>query len=143
MCRVGLTRSELIQTNRSGIEDPGQTVGDLLRPLAARVPERVALVDGADGRRWTYAELWADSGRLAAGYLHVEQDDVRALARGGRHRGRAVARLADHVHVVLRLQDPAQPLADEHVVVDDQDPRAVVTGQLGFILYLAGDRRQG
>ena len=68
MCRVGLTRSELIQTNRSGIEDPGQTVGDLLRTLAAWVPERVALVDGADGRRWTYAELWADA-LAVAGFL--------------------------------------------------------------------------
>ena len=45
----------------------GEVLGDLLRPWAARDPERVAVV--AAGRRYSYVELdtWAD--RLAAG-LH-------------------------------------------------------------------------
>src|ERR1700744_4993166 len=32
-----------------------------------RYAGRHALHDPASGRRWTYAELWADTGRLAAG----------------------------------------------------------------------------
>ena len=65
---VTLGRSELIRTDRTDIDDPGQTLGDLLGRLAARVPERVALVDGSDGRRWTYAQLWADA-LSVAGFL--------------------------------------------------------------------------
>jgi fatty-acyl-CoA synthase len=46
------------------------TVGDLLREAAADVPDQVALVAGvpdpAERRRWTYAELLADSERVAA-----------------------------------------------------------------------------
>jgi hypothetical protein len=71
-------------------------------------------------------DLAHGGGRLPAGNLDVEQDDVGALAGGGRDRVGAVARLPDHLHVVLRLEDPAQPLADEHVVVHEQDPGAVV-----------------
>ena len=45
------------------------TVGGILRTQAARTPDREALVeahmDGALGRRWTYAELLADAERLA------------------------------------------------------------------------------
>ena len=49
------------------------TVGDVLRAAAARTPDAAALheVDG-DGelrRRWTYAELLADSERLAHALL--------------------------------------------------------------------------
>jgi fatty-acyl-CoA synthase len=46
------------------------TVGDLLRRVAAEVPDRVALVDGSvpfrERRRWTYAELLAAAERVAA-----------------------------------------------------------------------------
>jgi fatty-acyl-CoA synthase len=47
------------------------TVGDLLRRAAARVPDRTALVDAnvADGRRWTFAELLADSELVARALL--------------------------------------------------------------------------
>jgi fatty-acyl-CoA synthase len=49
------------------------TVGDVLRAAAARTPEAIALVE-ADGdgelrRRWTYAQLLADSERLAHALL--------------------------------------------------------------------------
>jgi hypothetical protein len=47
------------------------------------------------------------------------------ICRGGGHGGRTVARLADYLHVVLCPEDPAQPLADEHVIVRDQDQGAV------------------
>jgi fatty-acyl-CoA synthase len=45
------------------------TVGGMLRTQAARTPNREALIeagmDGALGRRWTYAELLSDAERLA------------------------------------------------------------------------------
>ncbi|MFZ0385821.1 MAG: AMP-binding protein [Solirubrobacteraceae bacterium] len=40
-----------------------------------RFADRTALTDTASGRRWTYAELWADAGRLAAA---LAQSDVCA-----------------------------------------------------------------
>ncbi|MDE3131202.1 MAG: AMP-binding protein [Acidobacteriota bacterium] len=49
-----------------------------VRRNSLRFASRPALHDPAGGRRWTYAELWADSGRLAAG-LHergVRAEDV-------------------------------------------------------------------
>jgi fatty-acyl-CoA synthase len=52
------------------------TVGGLLREAAAAAPHRAALVEGrpgasapADRRRWTYAELLADSERVAQALL--------------------------------------------------------------------------
>lgn len=45
------------------------TIGGLLREIAARFPDTEALVeglpDGSAGRRWTFADLLADAGRLA------------------------------------------------------------------------------
>jgi acyl-CoA synthetase (AMP-forming)/AMP-acid ligase II len=49
-----------------------------VRRNSLRFASRPALHDPVSGRRWSYAELWADSGRLAAG-LHehgVRADDV-------------------------------------------------------------------
>jgi acyl-CoA synthetase (AMP-forming)/AMP-acid ligase II len=49
-----------------------------VRRNSQRFASRPALHDPASGRRWTYAELWSDSGRLAAG-LHergVRAEDV-------------------------------------------------------------------
>ncbi len=49
------------------------TIGDLVREAAERWPERTALIegriDGGSGRRWTHAELLADSERLAGALL--------------------------------------------------------------------------
>jgi fatty-acyl-CoA synthase len=49
------------------------TVGDALREAAARWGDREALVeasaDGSTGRRWTYAQMLADSERLAGALL--------------------------------------------------------------------------
>ena len=38
-----------------------------VRRNSHRFAARPALHDPATGRRWTYAELWEDAGRLAAG----------------------------------------------------------------------------
>ncbi|MGH2857381.1 MAG: class I adenylate-forming enzyme family protein [Solirubrobacteraceae bacterium] len=47
-----------------------------------RYADRPALHDPATGRRWTYAQLWADSGRLAAGLADagVQRGDVVLFA---------------------------------------------------------------
>ena len=49
------------------------TLGDLLRQVAAEVPERIALVEGVPNpvlrRRWTYAKLLRDSERVARALL--------------------------------------------------------------------------
>ena len=59
------------------------TVGDLLRSAALDAPDTVALMDGhpdRDRRRsWTYAELVADSERLAHGLLERFQPGERLL----------------------------------------------------------------
>ena len=48
-------------------------VGDVLRQVASEVPDRTALVEGvpdaARRRRWTYAQLLADSEKVAAALL--------------------------------------------------------------------------
>ncbi|MWA02921.1 AMP-binding protein [Actinomadura sp. LD22] len=62
----------------SDVETPGRTplvrlsLGDLLRRVAGEVPGRAALVDGdplGSGRQWTYAELLAESERIARALL--------------------------------------------------------------------------
>jgi fatty-acyl-CoA synthase len=49
------------------------TLGEALRHAAAAVPDRIALVegraDGAEGQRWTYAQVLADAERVAAALL--------------------------------------------------------------------------
>ncbi|MDE3134743.1 MAG: AMP-binding protein [Acidobacteriota bacterium] len=49
-----------------------------VRRNSLRFASRPALHDPVGGRRWTYAELWADSGRLAAGLYErgVRAEDV-------------------------------------------------------------------
>jgi acyl-CoA synthetase (AMP-forming)/AMP-acid ligase II len=49
-----------------------------VRRNSLRFASRPALHDPASGRRWTYAQLWEDSGRLAAGFaaFGVRAEDV-------------------------------------------------------------------
>ncbi|MFI5662028.1 AMP-binding protein [Streptomyces sp. NPDC051684] len=56
----------------------GDTIGRNLRRAVEAWPEREALVDMADGRRWTYAEFGADVEELARGLL------ARGIAKGDR-----------------------------------------------------------
>jgi fatty-acyl-CoA synthase len=49
-----------------------QTIGDNFDDTVLRFPDREALVDVAEGRRWTYAELRDDVDRLARALLAVE-----------------------------------------------------------------------
>lgn len=48
-----------------------QTIGDNFDATVARFPDREALVDVAQGRRWTYAQLQADVDRLARALMAV------------------------------------------------------------------------
>ncbi len=57
-----------------------------------------------------------------AGHLDVHQDDVGLELLGAGHALGAVAGLADHLDVVLDLQEGAQAAADHLVVVDEEDP---------------------
>ncbi|QQC89812.1 (2,3-dihydroxybenzoyl)adenylate synthase [Streptomyces alfalfae] len=56
----------------------GETFGGMLRDRAAEHPDRIAIVDPAGGRRWTYGELDLRAGRLAAGLL------ARGIEKGDR-----------------------------------------------------------
>jgi len=47
----------------------GETIGDNLRRIAVQFPAREALVDVPTGRRWTYAQLDADSDTVGAALL--------------------------------------------------------------------------
>ena len=47
----------------------GETIGDNLRRIAVTYPASEALVDVPTGRRWTYAELDADSDTVGVGLL--------------------------------------------------------------------------
>jgi len=67
MYQAKLTESHF--SAQGGPEPAPMTIGDMLRASAARAPNRPALkeldYDGQVGRCWTYAELLADSERLA------------------------------------------------------------------------------
>ena len=47
----------------------GETIGDNLRRIAVTYPAREALVDVPTGRRWTYAQLDADTDTVGVGLL--------------------------------------------------------------------------
>ncbi|MCS0637471.1 (2,3-dihydroxybenzoyl)adenylate synthase [Streptomyces sp. LP05-1] len=56
----------------------GETFGAMLRERAAAHPDRIAVVDPADDRRWTYAGLDLRADRLAAGLV------ARGIGKGDR-----------------------------------------------------------
>jgi len=63
-----LTVSHFVPDGSGPALRPEITVGQALREVAAEVPDDIALVEaapGGTGRRWTYAELLADSERCA------------------------------------------------------------------------------
>ncbi|MDN5794903.1 MAG: AMP-binding protein [Intrasporangium sp.] len=67
------TASETLSHTVGETEPPliEQTIGDNFDATVARFPDREALVDVAQGKRWTYTELQADVERLARALLAV------------------------------------------------------------------------
>ena len=56
------------------------------------------------------------------GHAHVHEDDVGAVELGQAHGVGAVGRLAHDLHVLLGLEDHAEPLAQQGLVVGQDDP---------------------
>ena len=54
---------------------------------------------------------------VAAGHADVHEHDVGSVLEGDHHRLVAVARFADHLDVVLGVEQRAEPAADECLVV--------------------------
>ncbi len=114
-----------------------------VRRNSHRFADRPALHDPASGRRWTYAELWADTGRLAA-----------SLAEAGVSAGDAVVfSLFNGPEFVLvwlatqRLGAVAAPInfrlspGEVAYVLDDSRPRAFIyDGSLGEVAAAALER---
>jgi len=65
-------------------------------------------------------------GYLSARDLDIQQDHVWLCLRGQRDGGGAVPGLADDVHIGLRLEDLAQSLTDQRVIVNEQDARPAI-----------------
>ena len=76
-----------------------QTIADILRRTALRLPKKTAIVCGSS--RWTYAEFDALVSRLAAGYLQW----VCRKARGSRY---SLAIRMGSQRFALRLHGAAQ-----------------------------------
>nr|BFE85522.1 hypothetical protein GCM10020093_081230 [Planobispora longispora] len=55
-------------------------------------------------------------------HLQIEQEHVRGERLHQVHRLGPVTRLSHHVEVVLQVQEGAQPLSDDRMVVGDQHP---------------------
>jgi hypothetical protein len=63
----------------------------------------------------------ADSGRsITAWNLNIEQDNVRPQFRGQGNRVFAIPGLPYYSDVVLRLENPTKPLANERMIVHEQ-----------------------
>ncbi len=138
------------EPGRGGAHQLQESLRELLRPLtlqlSARVAERAAKpvvaerlqevvdrvdLEGAqrvlvvgrdedDHRHLVHAHRLDHLEAIELGHLQVEEDQVRADAPHGVHRGAAVRALAHQLDVALVAQQGDQPLAGQRLVVDDQ-----------------------
>src|SRR4029079_5520578 len=105
--------------------------------LARRVLEEVArragrdrgsdVAVGVEGREDEDPGRVADLGQLAdragtvdLGHPEVHEDDVRPEPLGGGHRLAAIGRLADDLELRVAVEDAAEAVADDRVIVDDE-----------------------
>jgi hypothetical protein len=65
-------------------------------------------------------------------HADVHQDDVGSRDRERLERGAAIAGLADHLHVGLRLDEHPETRPDEGLVVDEEDPGAHAAGRTAW-----------
>ena len=137
--RLGFTRPE---GSFDGI-GRSQTLGDMLRRTARRVPQKTALIFGED--RWTYAELDLRATRLAAALsAHglVAGDRVAVLARNSHDfvaLRYAIARLgAVFVPINFMLN-----VDDVTFIVDHSAPAALFVDASSAAVGLAAAERAG
>lgn len=109
------------------------TVGDLLRRVAAEVPDRVALVDGnAPRRRWTYAELLAAAERVAGNLLARFEPGERVALWGSNSPEWIITQLgAALAGVVFVAVDPAYRAAELAYVLGQSQASGIVHDDSG------------
>ena len=108
-------------------EMPARTVAELLAETAGRVPDRVALVD--DRSHWTFAELQANVGRIAARLRDAGAGPETRVAVAVPRSNETVAAFfavlaAGAAYVPLELDHPDERL---RTVIDAAAPVAVLT----------------
>src|SRR5262249_26151615 len=104
-------------THRRVLQEPA------LRARAHGAKERIRIVErGQDDARHGSAERLEDADPAAPRHAQVEERDVGARVAQDRERLLAVARLAGHREVRLELEQAAQALAHDRLVLDDYDP---------------------
>jgi hypothetical protein len=65
---------------------------------------------------------------VAVGHAQVQQDHVGAQRLGQDHAFGPIGRLAHHLDVILHIEEGAQALPDDLVVVDDKNLDAASQG---------------
>ncbi|WP_428313002.1 class I adenylate-forming enzyme family protein [Hydrocarboniphaga sp.] len=110
------------------------SVGDLLRDAARQVPERLALIAprvAAPARQWTYAELFAESERIASALLtRFQSGDRVATWAGGSadivllHMGAALA------GIVLVTLNPANRASELDYLLRQGEVRGLVLDRI-------------
>ncbi|TKD03493.1 AMP-binding protein [Polyangium fumosum] len=92
----------------------GETIGENLRRTASRYPDREALVVRAQGVRWTYAELWEATTRVARGLVAfgVKRGDRVGLWSPNRFEWVVLQYAAARVGAILVNVNPAYKTAE-------------------------------
>ncbi|MDC0742882.1 AMP-binding protein [Polyangium mundeleinium] len=92
----------------------GETIGENLRRTASRYPDREALVVRSQGVRWTYAELWEATTRVARGLVAfgVKRGDRVGLWSPNRFEWVVLQYAAARVGAILVNVNPAYKTAE-------------------------------
>ncbi|WP_245960183.1 AMP-binding protein [Prauserella flavalba] len=112
------------------------TVGELLRRVAAEVPDRVALVDGSapleTRRRWTYAELLTAAERVAGNLLERFDTGERVAVWGSNSPEWIITQLgAALAGVVLVAVDPAYRTSELAYILGQSNAAGIVHDDTG------------
>ncbi|MBK0865734.1 MAG: AMP-binding protein [Saccharopolyspora sp.] len=118
----------------SGISDVpllGETIGANLDRIAARFPDRDALVEYERGRRWTYRELVADVDALARGLLDagIGKGDRVGIWSPNRAEWTLTQYATAKIGAVLVNINPAYRLHELEFVLDQAGIRMLVSAQ--------------
>ena len=118
----------------SGISDVpllGETIGANLDRIAARFPDRDALVEYERGRRWTYRELVTDVDTLAIGLLEagIGKGDRVGIWSPNRAEWTLTQYATAKIGAVLVNINPAYRLHELEFVLDQAGIRMLVSAQ--------------